>query len=79
MKKDLYFALSDAPLGCSLRIRHLHATPALSMRLRELGFRENAALRGLTRGFGSMICEVGASRIGIDSDIARAIRVSVLE
>ncbi len=71
--------LVDAPLGLRVRIRHMNPHPEVSLRLRELGFRENETVRCLHRGNGNMICQIRNVRIGLDNDLARSIIVSAHE
>jgi Fe2+ transport system protein FeoA len=69
--------LSDVPSGSRVRIRHLAARPDVSIRLRELGFCENALVRCVRRGYGNIICEVYDTRVGLDSTLASGIFVTV--
>ena len=71
--------LNDVPIGASVRIRRLGGRPEMSVRLRELGFCENALIRCISRGYGSIICEVSHTRVGLDSTLARRIHVSETE
>ncbi len=72
-------ALSEAPLGHTVRIRHLHTHPDIGLRLRELGLSENALVCCMTRGYGNIICQVLNTRIAIDLELARGIMVSHVE
>jgi len=77
MSPDVHMTLIDAPIGTSVRIRHLTSRPEISTRLRELGFCENAIVRCVMKGYGNIICEVHNTRVGLDSGLARGIHVSV--
>lgn len=74
-----HITLLDAPLGQSMRIRQLRSNPETSLRLREMGFCENALIRCLMRGNGNLICQIRNTRIGIDNNLARSIVVSASE
>lgn len=74
-----HITLLDAPLGQSMRIRQLRSNPEISLRLREMGFCENALIRCLMRGNGNLICQIRNTRIGIDNNLARSIVVSASE
>lgn len=76
MNPHVLIALSDAPLGRRLRVRHLGTHPELSSRLREMGFFENAVIRCITKGDGTIICEVCNTRVGMNNRVARTIIVS---
>ena len=71
--------LTDAPIGSRVRIHHLHSLPETSMRLRELGFCENALLRCVMKSNGNIICEISNTRIGLGSTITDTIVVSPSE
>ena len=75
----IQMSLSNAPLGHTVRIRHLRTRPDVGLRLRELGLGENALVCCLTRGYGNLICQVLNTRIAIDLDLARGIMVSHVE
>jgi Fe2+ transport system protein FeoA len=72
-------ALAEAPLGQSMRVRHLRMRPEVGLRLRELGLSENAIVRCLNRGYGNIICQVLNTRIAIDLDLANRILVTRIE
>jgi Fe2+ transport system protein FeoA len=74
-----YLTLSEAPLGRRFRIQHLHPTPEVSARLREMGFCENAVVRCIMKGDGNLICELYNSRIGLNSLLANAIVITADE
>lgn len=57
----------------------MHPDPEVRQRLLELGFRENAVLRNVMKGYGNLICEVGNTRIGLDDEVAGNIHVSHFE
>ncbi len=71
-----HIALAEAPLGHSVRIRHLQTHPDVGLRLRELGISEDAVVRCLTRGYGNVVCQVLNTRIAIDLNLARGIIVT---
>ncbi len=70
------FSLLDAPIGNPLYVRQLTSNPEVCVRLRELGFCENALIRCLSRNDVCLICEVCNTRIGLNSAIAGKILVS---
>lgn len=69
-------SLFDAPVGRHVRIRHLHTSPDLSTRLREMGFCENALIRTLLKGEHTIICELYNSRLGLNRELASAIVIA---
>ena len=72
--------LSIAPVGRKLSVRHLvNSSPELCIRLRELGFCENAVIRCISRNNMSLICEVCNTRIGLNAGVASNIYVSQFE
>lgn len=74
------FSLSNAPLGRRLSVRHLvNSQPELCVRLRELGFCENAIIRCISKNTACLICEVFNTRVGLNANVARNIYVSHLE
>lgn len=72
-------SLFDAPVGRHVRIRNLHASPDLTMRLREMGFLENVVIRCLLKRDHTIICELYNSRIGLGREVADAIMISDCE
>jgi Fe2+ transport system protein FeoA len=74
-----HIALAEAPLGQSMRVRHLTLSPEVGLRLRELGLSENAIVRCLNRGYGNVICQVLNARIAIDLGLANRILVTRIE
>lgn len=72
-------SLFDAPVGRQVRIRHLRTSPALTVRLREMGFCENAVIRCLLKREGNMVCELLHSRIGLGREVADAIMISTCD
>jgi Fe2+ transport system protein FeoA len=74
-----HIALAEAPLGQSMRVRHLKLRPEDGIRLRELGLSENAIVRCLNRGYGNVICQVLNTRIALDLDLAKRILVTSIE
>lgn len=73
-----HISLPDAPTGREVRIRGLQSSPEISLRLREMGFCEDAVIRLVTTG-GNVICEICHSRYGLKREIANNIFVSVME
>lgn len=71
--------LTEIPIGKRFRIARLHSQPETCSRLREMGFCENAVVRCVNKGNGSIICEVCNTRIGLNHLMASAIFVSALE
>ncbi len=71
--------LTSIPTGCYARIHRLDSEEQVSHRLRELGFCENAIVRLVINGEGSLICEVCNTRIGLNQSVAESIIVSVFE
>ena len=71
--------LLDAPIGKKLSVRHLSSYPDVCIRLRELGFCENAMIRCLSRNSVCLICEVCNTRIGLNMAVASKIFVSRFE
>ena len=69
-------SLADAPLGHTVRIRHLRTEPGIGLRLRELGISENVLVRCLHRGYGNIICQVVNTRIAVNLGLARRILVT---
>jgi Fe2+ transport system protein FeoA len=58
----------------SVRIKHLSASPEVSVRLREMGFCEEQCIRLISRQ-SNYICQVCHARIGINSQLADKIFV----
>jgi ferrous iron transport protein A len=73
------FTLADAPLGRFVRISGIQSHPDVCVRLRELGFCENAIVRCLNRGDDNVICEVCNTRLGLNNRVASTIFVSTFE
>lgn len=71
--------LADAPAGRALRIRHLTAPHAVGLRLREIGFQENAVLHCVSNSHQGVICDTVGGRFGLNRDTARTILVTALE
>ena len=72
--------LAETPAGGLVRIKVLnHHLPEVTIRLREMGLRENSLVRCILHGNGNLICEVQNTRIGIDHRLASSILVSALE
>ncbi len=68
--------LSEISVGQRVRIAHLTSQPEICLRLRELGFRENAVIRCINKASGTIICEVFNTRIGLNQLMASSIYVS---
>jgi Fe2+ transport system protein FeoA len=79
MRADPDSSLFDAPVGRQVRIRHLHTSPDLTTRLREMGFLEDVVVRCLLKRDHSIICELYNSRIGLGREIADAIMIADCE
>ena len=79
MSPQARMTLTEAPVGSRVRIHHLHPQAEVSTRLREMGFCENAMIRCITKGNGTIICEVSNTRIGLGSRVADNIVVSPSE
>lgn len=75
MNPSSSFTLANAPLRRPVRIREIQSHPDVGVRLRELGFCENAVIRCLNRGNGNVICEVCNTRLGINNLLASTISV----
>ena len=71
--------LSDAPLGKSVRISRLRSRPEVSVRLREMGFCEDALVRCVMKSHGNIICEILNTRIAMNGRLAGDILVSPSE
>jgi Fe2+ transport system protein FeoA len=68
--------LADAPLGQSVRISRLRSRPEVSVRLREMGFCEDAVVRCVMKSHGNIICEILDTRIAMNGRLAGDILVS---
>ena len=80
MSTQPHLQLAEVPIGRSVRIRQLwDSQPAVSARLRDLGFCENAIVRCVNKGSGNIICEVCNTRVGLNFSIASNIFVSSFE
>jgi ferrous iron transport protein A len=71
--------LSEIPVGRLFRIRELLSEPDVCLRLREMGFCENAIVRLVVNGEGNLICEVCNTRVGLNQSIAQEIIVTPFE
>jgi Fe2+ transport system protein FeoA len=71
--------LADAPLGKSVRISRLRSRPDMSVRLREMGFCEDAVVRCVMKSHGNIICEILNTRIAMNGRLAGDILVSPSE
>ena len=71
--------LADAPLGKHVRISRLRSRPDVSIRLREMGFCEDAVVRCVMKSHGNIICEILNTRIAMNSRLAGDILVSPFE
>jgi Fe2+ transport system protein FeoA len=69
--------LTQVEPGTVCRIRQLLAGPDLSLRLREMGIREDQKIRLLIQQR-AMICQVCNARLGISEELAKAILVEPL-
>ena len=68
-----------APVGQHFRIRELQSEPSVCIRLRELGFCENAVIRCLTKDSSKLICEVCNTRVGLQCSVADTILISPVD
>lgn len=75
MKSTLF----NAPIGRRMRVQQIHSHPEVSVRLREIGFCEDAVVRCITRNDSNLICEILNSRIGLSSVTASSIVVTPFE
>jgi Fe2+ transport system protein FeoA len=71
--------LTDAPLGKNVRISRLRSRPEVNVRLRELGFCENAVVRCVMKSHGNIICEILNTRIAMNGRLAGDILVAPSE
>ena len=71
--------LTEIPAGRLVRIRRLQSQPDVCLRLREMGFCENAIVRLVVNGDGNLICEVCNTRVGLNHAIAHDIIVAPFE
>jgi Fe2+ transport system protein FeoA len=71
--------LADAPLGKSVRISRLRSRPDVSVRLREMGFCEDAIVRCVMKSHGNIICEILNTRIAMNGRLAGDIFVYPFE
>ena len=69
--------LSRIRAGMSVRIKQLTTPPAMSQRLREMGFYEDRQIKILTQTT-NIICQVCNVRLGISDDLADQILVEPL-
>ena len=79
MMTQPHLALTEAPVGRRVRIKHLHSQPEICTRLRDMGFCENAIIRCVMKADGNIICEICNTRIGLNSYLANSILVSAFE
>jgi Fe2+ transport system protein FeoA len=71
--------LADAPLGENVRISRLRSRPEISVRLREMGFCEDAVVRCIMKSHGNIICEILNTRVAMNGRLAGDILVSPSE
>lgn len=71
--------LADVPLGLNVRISRLRSRPEVSVRLREMGFCEDATVRCVMKSHGNIICEILNTRIAMNGRLAGDILVSPSE
>ena len=69
--------LNQVKDGTQVRIKQLSADPAVSTRLRELGFCEEQQIKLVSR-HSSVICQVCNARLGISAELASSILVEPL-
>jgi ferrous iron transport protein A len=73
------FTLAEIPAGTTVTISRLESHPETCLRLRELGFCENATIRCVSNGSSQLICEVCNTRVGLNYSTANSIIVSPLQ
>jgi len=66
--------LNQVRAGTAVRIKRLSASPAVTGRLRELGFCEERQIRLLSRS-NNLICQVCNARFGLSAEVAESILV----
>jgi Fe2+ transport system protein FeoA len=71
--------LADAPVGANVRISRLRSRPEVSLRLREMGFCEDAVVRCVMKSHGNIICEILNTRIAMNGRLAGDILVAPSE
>ena len=69
--------LSRVKAGMAVRIKELSAPPAVTQRLREIGFGEQQVIRLLVRQ-SNLICLVCNARLALSSQLAQMIMVEPL-
>jgi len=69
--------LNRVKAGTAVRIKRLSASPEVTHRLRELGFREEQQIKLVSRHV-NVICQVCNARLGISRQLAEAILVEPL-
>jgi ferrous iron transport protein A len=67
--------LAHTPIGKSVRVSRIESKPETCIRLRELGFCEDAIIRPVVKGSSQMICEICNTRVGLHQSIAKEIFV----
>lgn len=70
-----YDLLSKASSGAEFIVIKIQSSPETSLRLRELGLRENSCIRLVYNGPAQIICEVNNTRIGLQHRVAKDILV----
>ena len=70
-------ALTQAKVGCELRVRELCGPEPICHRLREMGFCEQARLRKISDS-GNLICSLCGSRMALNREIAASILVELV-
>jgi ferrous iron transport protein A len=78
MPEIIMFTLAEIPAGTSATISRLETHPETCLRLRELGFCENAVIRRITDGSSQLICEVCNTKVGLNYSTANSIIVTPL-
>lgn len=73
------YTLAEIPSGTSVTISRLESHPETCLRLRELGFCENATVRCVTNGSSQLICEVCNTKVGLNFTTANSIIVTPLQ
>jgi ferrous iron transport protein A len=70
-------SLRSVPCGQRVRVREIHSEPATCLRLREMGFCENAEICKVSDGC-AMICRVCGVRVALSAQLAAMILVETL-
>lgn len=72
--KSIPISLQEIPEGEDVRVVSLDGAKELGMRLRELGFCEQAVVRRVS-GSSHIVCQVCGSKVALNGTVAGKIRV----